>query len=304
MKKLIYVALFSLVLTGCSSLSGGQETEEKVLKRNEQKLSSLVTKDYELEVKLIDNRNSNVLHTYMPSKENREDVQKVVKELARNIDRPMIPVKLNSNGELTGGQSRVILDEKKALELLNNMTAFDKEIELPIEETPPNVSKDTFSPEQTILLGSYKTSFNPTIAGRTQNISISSNVINQTVLGPGDRFYFNLVVGDRTIENGYQKALEIVNKEFVEGIGGGVCQTSSTLYNAVEKAGLEILELHHHSKSVGYVPEGKDATVAYGYKDFKFMNNKDYPVMIRSIVDSKSGTLEVQVVASSDAVSQ
>ncbi|HZH59227.1 MAG TPA: VanW family protein, partial [Metabacillus sp.] len=85
---------------------------------------------------------------------------------------------------------------------------------------------------------------------------------------------------------------------FVEGIGGGICQTSSTLYNAVAEAGLEIIELHSHSRSVGYVPAGRDATVSWGGPDFKFMNNKDFPVMIKTIVNKQSGSIEVQILAS------
>jgi vancomycin resistance protein YoaR len=128
------------------------------------------------------------------------------------------------------------------------------------------------------------------------NIALSANAIDQIVLGPGDRFYFNQTVGERTPARGYQKAMEIVNKEFVEGIGGGICQTSSTLYNAVAQAGLEIIELHHHSKEVGYVPINKDATVSWNGYDFKFMNSKDHPVIIKTMTDLTNGSLQVQII--------
>jgi vancomycin resistance protein YoaR len=213
----------------------------------------------------------------------------------------MVPKKL-SNGQLTEGSNRVLLDEKKLVETLKNIRALDKKIELPLQVNAPNVSQETIKGIDEVVLGSYRTTYNASVTGRSNNIALSANAIDQIVLGPGDRFYYNLIVGERTVARGYQKAKEIVNGEFVDGIGGGICQTSSTLYNAVANAGLEILEVHSHSKAVGYVPVGKDATVSWGGPDFKFMNNKDYPVMIKTIVNN--GALEVQVLAAKQAASK
>ncbi|WP_051865208.1 VanW family protein [Metabacillus indicus] len=224
-----------------------------------------------------------------------ENMQKLVKELAGQYDRPMTPSKIR-NGKLEPGQSRVILDEKALLQQLMSLPAFDRDIILPITETSPNVTAESLTGASQKVIGTYRTTFNSTVKGRSMNIALSANAIDQIVLGPGDRFAFNQTVGERTPARGYQKAMEIVNKEFVEGIGGGICQTSSTLYNAVAQAGLEIIELHHHSKEVGYVPINKDATVSWGGYDFKFMNSKDHPVIIKTMTDLTSGSLQVQII--------
>ncbi|MBD1378912.1 VanW family protein [Metabacillus arenae] len=296
----IGLALVSMLLvaSGCS--------ESKVTAAasvdSSKKTFSLAIKEIDKTVDLVNPRTNKVLYELNQSnnaKEFENEVKGFVSDLANKVDQPMIPSKLDSNGKLIHGKSRVILDEEKTVQRLLGLTAHDNIVELPIEETKPNVSAETVNGITNTVIGSYKTSFDPSVKGRSTNIAISAKEFDQVVLGPGDRFYFNLVVGERTTERGYQKAMEIVNKEFVEGIGGGICQTSSTLYNAVEKAGLEIIERHNHSRSIGYVPAGKDATVAWGFKDFKFANNKDFPVMLKTIVDQVNGTIEVQVLAAS-----
>ena len=90
------------------------------------------------------------------------------------------------------------------------------------------------------------------------------------------------MVGERTEARGYQPAYEIINKELVMGIGGGICQTSSTLFNAVDQIGIRITERHHHSLNIGYVPTGRDATVSYGTLDFKFQNTSGIPFLIKT----------------------
>ncbi|MCA1030755.1 VanW family protein [Bacillus timonensis] len=303
MKKIAMILVGVAFVFGASFLSitakAGSEKQVEVKEHNEKKVI-LTNKDFQYEVMLIDPRTNDVIKKFVPERDlekHQKDMMAITNELALAYDRPMLPVKLDQQGNIIGGQSRVILDEEKLFAELSEITAFERTIELPIEETAPNVTTETLQGINEGILASFTTSFNPSVFGRTENIRLSSEEINQIVLGPGDRFYFNSIVGDTTADKGYQLATVIINKEFVEGYGGGVCQTSSTLYNAIEKAGLKILELHHHSKEVGYVPKGKDATIAYGYKDFKFMNDKDFPVMIRTIVDKTQGTLEVQVSA-------
>jgi vancomycin resistance protein YoaR len=93
-------------------------------------------------------------------------------------------------------------------------------------------------------------------------------------------FSFNYTVGPRTAAGGYQTAGIIVGKRLVSGIGGGICQTSSTLYNTVLESGLPVLERHTHSLRVGYVPANRDATVSWGTADMKFRNDKPYSIKI------------------------
>ena len=102
------------------------------------------------------------------------------------------------------------------------------------------------------------------------------------------------MVGERTEERGYQPAPEIINKKLVMGIGGGICQTSSTLFNAVDQVGIRIIERHHHSLNVGYIAIGRDATVSYGTLDFKFQNSRGAPFLIKTLYGHDSLTVEVR----------
>lgn len=307
MKKTIIASFGLLLISGCSIGSQSFSLQGNEVKIHSIAESGLEARSFTTHIELIDARNKQTVKIIDPkdygtASEYEQEMVKLAKELAGTIDQPMVPVKLN-NGNLTRGESRVILEEAKLVSQLTNLTAFDHRIELPIVETKPNVTQASVQGINESVLGSFTTRFDPKVKGRTTNIEISANEINQIVLGPGDRFYFNTIVGDSTPDKGYQLAIVIENKQFVEGYGGGVCQTSTTLYNAVKNAGLEILELHHHSKTVGYVPIGMDATVAYGFKDFKFMNNKNYPIIIHTNVDKNNGTLEVKITAASQYAS-
>jgi vancomycin resistance protein YoaR len=224
-----------------------------------------------------------------------EALRQLAKELADQIDTPMKNAKLTSNGEFVPGKARVILSEDELVDQLLNLEVGTKELELPIYVTEPAVKADDTAGINQRLLGEYKTHFSAAVTGRSQNILLSAEAISGIVLGPGDSFSFNQTVGERTRERGYQEAKEIVNKEFVMGIGGGICQTSSTLFNAVDKAGLKMIERYTHSREIGYVPSGRDATVSWGGPDFRFENPHPYPVLIRSSVDLNRGEIVVMV---------
>ncbi len=119
---------------------------------------------------------------------------------------------------------------------------------------------------------------------RSINIALASSEINDLILAPGETFSFNEVVGERTEQRGYQIAHVYSNGEVIDGIGGGICQVSSTLYNATLFADLEIVDRGSHQFTVGYVPLGRDATVSYGYKDYAFANNTPYPIKVEVII--------------------
>lgn len=154
---------------------------------------------------------------------------------------------------------------------------------VPLPVTPLYPEVTTADLEHTGLKefwATFTTSFDASDINRSTNIRISARKINGYIVYPGQTFSFNQVVGPRDKEHGFKEALEIVDGEFVPGIGGGVCQLSSTLYNAVLLADLAVAERSNHSKPLGYVGLGRDATVAYGVLDFKFVNNSSSPVMI------------------------
>ncbi|WP_227765902.1 VanW family protein [Zhaonella formicivorans] len=137
------------------------------------------------------------------------------------------------------------------------------------------------------------TRFNPANKERTHNIILSAQKLDNHFIPPGSIFSFNEVVGPRTKEDGYKDALIIVENEFEPGLGGGVCQVSSTLYNAALKANLAIKERRRHSLPVNYVPPGLDATVVYGYIDLKLQNNTDGYLWIRA--KTKGDTLSIKL---------
>lgn len=128
-------------------------------------------------------------------------------------------------------------------------------------------------------IGKYKTFFNFSNTNRNHNIRLASQRISVKIL-PGQKFKWSEVIGPASKEQGYLLGNVIIDNQMSQGYGGGVCQVSSTLYNAALSANMEIIERHTHGLPVSYVPEGRDATVAYGHLDFIFKNNKPYPIQI------------------------
>lgn len=142
-------------------------------------------------------------------------------------------------------------------------------------------------------ISSFTTSFMSSNENRSANINIAANAISGKVLMPGDIFSFNDVVGERSAEKGYKMAKVIANDKLVDDLGGGVCQVSTTLYNAVLKANIASVERYHHSLPSTYVGLGMDATVAYGLLDYKFKNTLPYPIYIESALNNKNITFNI-----------
>lgn len=142
-------------------------------------------------------------------------------------------------------------------------------------------------------LSTYTTWYNNGEVDRTHNLVMAASAINGQVVQPGKIFSFNKTVGARTFETGYRDAMVIVSGKFEPGVGGGICQVSSTLYNAVLLADLEVVERHNHALAVAYIPVGLDATVAYGLQDFQFQNNTGHPIYIRATTGSGKLTVNL-----------
>lgn len=124
-------------------------------------------------------------------------------------------------------------------------------------------------------------------AGRTTNIKVACKYIDGTLLAPGEVFSFNDVVGQRTAKRGFKKATVYRGQEVAEGFGGGVCQVSTTLFNAALLGNLDIVERSQHSMKVHYVDAGRDAAISWGTQDFKFRNNTDETIKISAkVIDS------------------
>jgi vancomycin resistance protein YoaR len=155
-------------------------------------------------------------------------------------------------------------------------------IELPMLRVPPKVDSELLDDIRYKRIGRYVTSYNSHNKNRSTNIQLAANAINNYVVFPGETFSFNKVVGKRTKTRGYLRAKVIVRGEFAEDIGGGICQVSSTLFNAVDNAGLEVTERFSHSRAVPYIPPGRDATVSWYGPDFAFKNKYNQPVLIQA----------------------
>jgi len=142
-------------------------------------------------------------------------------------------------------------------------------------------------------LASHKTEFDPKDEGRANNITRASASINGKVVQPGETFSYNETVGPTIERRGYKEGVIFVEGEKKKGFGGGVCQVSTTLSIAADKAGMTIIERHDHSLPVSYAKEGEEAATSYGGLDFKFKNELDFPVVIHSSVEGGSVTVKM-----------
>ncbi|MDU1349081.1 VanW family protein [uncultured Clostridium sp.] len=177
--------------------------------------------------------------------------------------------------------------KKELITNINTKTDEEITIEAIVNEVIPKRTKRELS-KINLSMTSSSTNFSSSSAARSTNIKIATETIDGTVMMPGEVFSFNDVVGERTYSKGYQRASVIMGDEFVAGLGGGICQVSTTLYNAVLKSELEIVERKPHSRPISYVPLGQDATINYGSTDFKFKNNLDYPIYIQGYIQNSN----------------
>lgn len=165
---------------------------------------------------------------------------------------------------------------------------------IPLKTLYPNVTTNEIGREAfPDLLATYSTSYASSNANRSTNIALAASKINGTVLMPGEEFSFNGTVGKRTASAGFKTATVYSNGQVTTDYGGGICQVSSTLYNSVLRANLEITNRVNHTFTVGYVPIGLDATVSWGAPDFKFKNSRNYPVKIVATTSNKRLTISV-----------
>lgn len=174
------------------------------------------------------------------------------------------------------------LDLGSLITSLGNPGFYLETYPLPIKRVPPRITaEDLAGKTPKYLWSEYKTVL-ANIPDRTENVRVASHKLNGFIIEPGAEVSFNDVVGPREPEQGYRAAKVIVGGKFEPGMGGGVCQVSSTFYNTILQAGLKIKERYNHSVRIAYVPLGRDATVVYGQKDLKFINTSDSYLLIRT----------------------
>lgn len=209
-----------------------------------------------------------------------KEVSQIVELLAIEKEREMQNAGINKKtGEIVPSNTGIAVDQERTIGLVLNSPAHTS-LELITYLIEPQVTTQDIKSLNKVL-GSYTTWFSGS-SERYQNVKIAIDAINNTLLLPNELFSFNLTTGPRSVNKGYRMAPIISGGAFALGTGGGVCQVSSTLYNAALRSNLKIVERHPHSKRVRYVPENRDAAVSYGSKDLKFLNSLNGPVLVKA----------------------
>lgn len=205
------------------------------------------------------------------------DVDKIAADI---IGDPVNATVSKEDGKtIIAGKAGVSFDTDKAREIIGD--GSQETYTIPVTITQPSITAETLKAKLFHdTLARTATNLDEGNAPRTNNIRLAAKAINGTILNPGDEFSYNGTVGERTAARGYQEAHAYSGGKIIDEFGGGVCQPSSTLYMAVLRADLKVIERHNHSFTVSYTPLGEDATVDYGNLDFRFVNNTAYPVKI------------------------
>ncbi|MDD9265860.1 VanW family protein [Paenibacillus sp. GCM10023248] len=213
-----------------------------------------------------------------------EQLNRLMTEIEKKSYRKPVNATINDSGSIVKEVPGARLNRKAFVERFYEhfYRSGPMTFEVPVTPVYPKVDSELMASIRAHPIGYYVTYFNSNNKHRYTNIKLATQAINNHVVLPGETFSFNGVVGVRTRSRGYMPAKVIVRGEFSEGIGGGICQISSTLFNAADRAGLTILERYSHSRSVPYVPAGRDATVNWGGPDFSFKNDYNQPILIRA----------------------
>lgn len=231
--------------------------------------------------------------TLISAKSLHEQYAKDVVEASHTISNMRITYTESENG--------IDFDIAEAEKIIADNLKNSHEYFIPLTITEPEMTTEEL--DKSLFgdcLGTYTTRYNAGEVGRTKNVTLAARAINNIVLENGQVFSYNGIVGERSTARGYAGAKVYANGEVVEGLGGGICQVSSTLYNAVLYADLQVVSRTCHSLPVAYVPLGRDATVAYGSIDFKFKNQYDSPVKVSSSVGGGVLTISIYGKKTSD----
>jgi len=204
-----------------------------------------------------------------------------LQSLSKIIDKPMRPATIayaDGRWEKTDGQAGQELDiEGTWLKIVCEHER--KQVAVVVKDIPALPDVEDITKIQSIL-GDYTTYFNAQDVPRTKNVRLAALALNNHLIPPGKEFSFNDVVGERTEAAGYLPAFIFAGQSVIKGDGGGICQDSSTLIEAVRQARLTIVEQHNHSLPVAYVSKGQDTTVSYGILDFRFRNDTNGYLLI------------------------
>lgn len=260
----------------------------------------LVVKKEELENSIIDEM-KDISNKYVvldiPTEEVEPepiDVEKIRNEIYKepqdaSISKNPETNKTEIHTEVDGIDFAISLEEAKEI-----VSEDKEEYTIPLKITKPEKTLDDLGEEAfPDKIATYSTRYDPTNRNRSNNIVISTEKIDGTIIMPGETFSYNQTVGERTIAEGYKEAGAYAGGRVVQDVGGGICQTSSTLYNAALLANLEIVDRSNHQFLTSYVDPGRDATVAWGSIDFKFKNTRAYPIKIEATAQNGVCTMSI-----------
>ena len=227
-------------------------------------------------------------------------LREIVDKIKKDIDTPVKDATVNFNPNrkpyffYQKEQTGFLLEKEKfyadLLERLKKSSQINIKIEPKIIR--PEVTKEMLI-NQTKLKSRFETNYASSSQNRKSNIELAMKQFNGLVLQPDVEYSFNETTGRRTKEKGYKQANIILNNEYTEAFGGGVCQVSTTLYNALLLAGVEILEVHPHSLASSYVQMGFDAMVNFGSSDLRFKNNFQHPIYLRTYANGQTAGVEI-----------
>lgn len=230
---------------------------------------------------------------------NQKKLDEYVKMIKSKIDKKPKDAELkrvSSGFDISESKSGQAVDGKKLTEdiktVINDKKPEDATVVAKIDEIKPKVLKSQLQKVNS-LLSSFTTSFATSSEERSTNIRLATRQIDGLTIMPGGSFSFNDIVGERTAARGYKVAHVIINAKLDSGLGGGICQVSTTLYNAILRAGILPTERTHHTIPSTYVPIGMDATVDYGNIDYKFKNTLLYPIYIEGSTAGKQITFNI-----------
>lgn len=239
-----------------------------------------------------------------------EAINEVLVSRCMKYDQKAVNVSMTKNDagefEYIDGQEGRVLDVESSIDRIYEALTGDWDgkpctvgLEVAVEKPLGSVEELA---QLTDVLGTFTTSYSTSGSSRCKNVENGCSLINGTLLYPGDEFSTYNTVAPFTKANGYLMAGSYMNGKVVDSLGGGICQVSTTLYNAVLKAELEVTERHNHSMIVTYVDPSADAAIAESAgKDFKFVNNLDYPIYIEGYTQNKKITFNIYGVETRDA---
>lgn len=225
-------------------------------------------------------------------------IDKVIKDVNTKAYKEPKNASISFNGgnfKVTPDEPGIKVDQEKLGKLIDEAVKPESTIDnisIPVQTIEANIKGNMLS-KITTKIASFTTAFRPSDINRTENIRIASEQIRGVLVMPGDIFSMNKALGPRVVSKGYKEAPVFINGTVVPGLAGGICQVTSTVYNAALLSNMEIVERRQHGLAVSYVDAGRDATISGNAIDFKFRNINKYPIYVQAVMGKSTLTVNI-----------